>query len=92
MTIKVCVRIPAERKDELLTIAASWRDEDKAPGWDAKAIHIIAKNYYGGLQEMFERHGWVERGSNMTPQVQRRVAERYGDVETFIAQHKKKVV
>ena len=91
--VKVCVRVPVKRKSELLELANRWRREDheihaRAPGWDAIAIHEIAKTHYGGLLEMYEHHRWPERGSNMMRQVQKRIKETYGDVATFIARHK----
>lgn len=80
---KVCVRIPAERKGELLAIAKEWRSTERGPGWDAKVIHQIAKERFGSLQGMFEHHGWPERGSEMMRFVQGRVRETYGSVEKF---------
>lgn len=84
MTIeKVCVRIPAARKDELLAIAKAWRETARGPGWDAKIIHQIAKDRFGGLLAMFEHHDWSERGSDMMRFVQSRVKETYGSVDVF---------
>jgi hypothetical protein len=84
MTIeKVCVRIPSERKDELLAIAKQWRATERGPGWDAKVIHQVARERFGGLLGMFEHHGWPERGSEMMRFVQGRVKETYGSVEAF---------
>ena len=84
MTIeKVCVRIPAARKDELLAIAKAWRETARGPGWDAKVIHQIAKDRFGGLLAMFEHHDWPERGSDMMRFVQSRVKETYGSVDVF---------
>ena len=90
--LKVCVRIPSSRKEELMGIAKIWRSLDggadaKSPGWDAKAIHKIAKEHYGGLSEMFEKHHWPETGSDMMRQVQKRVKDVYGTVEQFISKH-----
>ena len=89
--VKLKIRIPADRKDELLEIAERWCTEagHKPPGWDAKAIHRIAGDRYGSLQSMFEQHGWPERGSDMMRQVQSRVRDRYGSVEAFVDQHRK---
>ena len=88
---KVCVRIPASRKKELLAIAEAWRRLDRdlshPPGWDAIAIHQIARHRFGGLKQMFEHHGWDERGSDMMRHVQRRVKDTYGSVHAFVAQH-----
>jgi hypothetical protein len=80
---KVCVRIPAARKDELLAIAKAWRETARGPGWDAKIIHQIAKDRFGGLLAMFEHHDWPERGSDMMRFVQSRVKETYGSVDAF---------
>jgi hypothetical protein len=86
MTIeKVCVRIPVARKDELLAIAKRWRDAERGPGWDAKVIHQIAREHFGGLLEMFERHDWPERGSDMMRFVQSHVKATYGSVDAFAA-------
>ncbi|SFR58847.1 hypothetical protein [Litoreibacter janthinus] len=56
---------------------------DYKPGWDAKAISRIAKEHFGGWTQMFESHGWPERGAKMMPSVQRRVAETYGSILAF---------
>ena len=58
-------------------------DNKRSPGWDAKLISKIAKNHYGGFKEMFEAHGWPERGSQMMQSVQSRVAETYGSIRLF---------
>jgi len=87
MTVaKVCVRIPPEKKEELLEIAKSWRNTNRItpPGWDAKAIHRIAKTYYGSLENMFAKHGWPERGAKMMPAVQSRVGKTYGSIRNFV--------
>lgn len=93
MIEKVCVRIPSKRREELMGIAKLWREMDRdmdkdlearAPGWDAKAISRIARQHFGGLKEMFEFHGWPERGTKMMPAQQKRVADHYGTIEEFI--------
>ena len=61
--------------------------EFRGPGWDAKAIHRIAKEAYGSLEAMFKHHGWEERGAEMMRQVQSRVAETYGSIEAFVKKH-----
>lgn len=84
--IKVCVRIPSDRKGELLAIAEGMRAEHaRAPGWDAKLIHAIAAEKFGGLAGMFAHHGWPERGARMLPAVQRHVKAAYGSIEAFEA-------
>lgn len=62
-------------------------NEVRAPGWDAKQIARIATESYGGFAEMFEKHHWPERGSEMMRAVQKRVAETYGSVEAFVNKH-----
>ena len=62
-------------------------DRHLGPGWDAQAISSIAEEHYGGLKELFEAHGWPERGSNMMPTQQCRVAEVYGSVANFVRDH-----
>ncbi len=62
--------------------------DNRAPGWDAKAIAQIAQDKYGGLRQMFEAHEWPERGAAMMPAQQKRVAEAYGSVEAFVEKHK----
>ena len=86
---KVCVRIPADKKEELLAIAAKWRAAagDKGPGWDAKAIHRIAKDHFNGLEGLFIAYDWPERGSQMTQKVQMRVKEKFGTVENFVSRY-----
>ena len=89
---KVCVRIPKGRTDELLQIAAQWREgnlpeKPRMPGWDRQAVHRIAKDKYGGTLKMFEHHGWPERGSAMPRKIMARVCEAYGNVESFVALH-----
>ena len=90
--IKVCVRVPSNRKDDLMEYAKGLREADfefvkRAPGWDAKMIHNIARKKYGSLLGMFEKHGWSERGSDMMRFVQTRVKHTYGGVEEFVNKH-----
>ena len=59
-----------------------------APGGDARAIAEIARRAFGGYLEMFEHHGWPERGADMMRKVQTRVAETYGSVRNFADAHK----
>ena len=54
-----------------------------APGGDAKVIAEIARRRFGGFSQMFEYHGWPERGSDMMRKVQTRVVESYGSVRAF---------
>jgi hypothetical protein len=61
--------------------------ENRAPGWDAKEIARVANEKYGGLGQMFEKHGWPERGAAMMPAQQRHVADTYGSIEAFVKKH-----
>lgn len=88
--IKLEVRIPKHRKDELLALAEEWREQagHREPGWDAKAIARVAKKHYGGLREMYLHHSWPDTpGHKLLPHVQQHVAETYGTVENFLTQH-----
>ena len=58
-----------------------------SPGGDAKAIAEIARTRFGGFLQMFEHHGWPERGSDMMRKVQTRVKETYGSVRAFEDKH-----
>lgn len=80
---KVCLRIPDEEKEELLQIAKLRRDNVRSPGWDAKLIHQIARDHFGGLEKMYQHHGWDERGSDMMRYVQKHVKQTYGSVDAF---------
>ena len=62
-----------------------------APGWDAKEIHRIAREHYGGLEQMFAHHEWPQRGNEMMTSVQENVAAHYGTVEKFVHRHKNDV-
>ena len=65
-------------------------DSNYTPGGDAKVIAKIAKEEFGGFQEMFEHHGWEERGSDMMRKVQTRVKETYGSVKAFEEKYSKR--
>lgn len=54
-----------------------------APGADATAISEVSRTHFGGFAEMFEYHGWPERGQEMMRKVQSRVVETYGSVRAF---------
>ena len=63
----------------------------RKPGWDAKVIHRIAKGPpYRGLQGLFERHGWPERGSKMMLTAPGHVKAEYGSIEAFERDHEAK--
>lgn len=63
------------------------RNPTRQPGWDATAIRDIADGHYGGFAEMFEAHGWPERGAQMMPAQGKRIAELYGTVANFERAH-----
>ena len=65
----------------------SVNDGGRGPGWDARAIHEIAKAHYDGLAGLFEVHQWPERGDGMLPAVQRHVVNVYGTVAAFERWH-----
>ncbi len=71
----------------LAGLAAQGGVNERLPGWDAKEIARVAVEYYRGLAAMFEANNWPERGAQMLPCVQRRVAEEYDSVEKFIDFH-----
>lgn len=62
--------------------------QDRAPGWDAKAIAETAKEKYGNFTKLFEAHNWPERGRDMMPKVQSRVKQTYGSVLAFVRHHR----
>lgn len=89
--VKVCVRIPADKREDLMMVASEWREAaGRSQGWDAKAIHQIANESFGGLKGLFEHHRWQERGKDMMPSVQRHVVEDFGSVENFVSAYRKK--
>jgi hypothetical protein len=61
--------------------------ETYAPGGDAQAIQRVANDYYGGYANLFEAHGWPERGAKIMPAVQRHVVNTYGSVRAFEESH-----
>lgn len=85
---KICVRVPADRRDDLLAYAKLLREEAKSrhPGWDRQAVHRIADERFGGTKGLFEAHDWPERGSDMPRQIMARVKGTYGSVEAFVDQ------
>ena len=59
----------------------------REPGWDKRAVNRIAKEQYGGLQQLFDAHGW-QVGDRVISQVQaQRAVEGYGSVEAFVRAH-----
>ena len=89
---KIYVRVPANKREELLALAKEWRasSEMRSPGWDAKEIHRIAEEKFGDLEGMFKHYGWPERGSKMMPKVQSRICEAYGSIESFVQKYSPK--
>lgn len=62
-------------------------DDARGPGWDAQAIHEIARGRYGSLAALFEFNRWPERGTDMMPAVQRHVVRAYGTIANFKRAH-----
>lgn len=63
-------------------------DQSRHPGWDAQAVSDIVARYYGGhLSELFEVHGWPERGAAMLPAQGKRIASIYGNIQAFVDAH-----
>lgn len=59
----------------------------RTPGWDTQAVNGIAADQYGGLEAMFEEHGW-EKGDRTFSQIApSRVKDTYGSVEAFVRAH-----
>ncbi|NKK43484.1 hypothetical protein [Rhizobium leguminosarum] len=58
-------------------------DRSYKPGGDAQVIARIAKEYYGSYRNMFEVHGWPERGEKMMTSQQSHVVQVYGSVRAF---------
>ena len=86
---KICVRVPANRRDDLLAYAKTLRDEggeaqSRHQGWDRQAVHRIADEHFGGTRGLFEAHDWPERGSDMPRQIMARVKDTYGSIEAFV--------
>ncbi|MGG7536159.1 hypothetical protein [Rhizobium sp. 12,4] len=59
------------------------------PGGDAQAIARVASNYYGSYRNMFEVHGWPERGNQMMIAQQSHVVRDYGSVRVFEELHRR---
>ncbi|MCR9195539.1 MAG: GIY-YIG nuclease family protein [Hyphomonas sp.] len=60
---------------------------DRGPGWDKRAVNGIAKSHYGGLEAMFDAHGW-QTGEKAYGQIApTRVVQSYGSVEKFVEAH-----
>ena len=55
-------------------------------------IREIVHDRYGGYVELFQAHGWPERGSDMQGAVERRIAETYGTGQAFERWHVDPVV
>lgn len=65
----------------------------REPGWDAKAISAVIAQHYGGrLANLFEAHGWPERGQSMMPAQGQRIVSVYGSVEAFERAHERGVL
>jgi hypothetical protein len=64
--------------------------KDRKPGWDKRAVNRIAKEAYGGLQQMFDAHDWETDGKLVSQVAPSRVKETYGSVEKFEREHETK--
>lgn len=64
---------------------------ERRPGWDVKAISEVANRCYNGYVDMFEQHGWPERGNKLAISAPKHVKEVYGSVEKFLSEHKTKM-
>ena len=59
----------------------------RAPGWDKQAVNNIAKQHYGGLQGMFDAHGWDSNGRTISQIAPTLVVQTYGKVDAFVQAH-----
>ena len=64
--------------------------QDRKPGWDKAAVNRIAKDYYGGLREMFDHYGWSEDGYVISQIASSKVVKKFGSVEAFVKDHENK--
>jgi hypothetical protein len=60
---------------------------NRQPGWDKQAINRIANDEYGGLQAMFEAHGWATDGRVISQIAPTKIVGTYGSVEAFERAH-----
>lgn len=63
-------------------------DPARAPGWDKQAVNQIARDEYGGLDAMFEAHGWITDGRVISQIAPTKVVETYGSIDSFARAHK----
>lgn len=61
--------------------------DDRSPGWDTRAIKLIADEYYGGYAGLNAALGWSGQGNLLMPGTNGRVKNAYGSIEQFIAAH-----
>lgn len=59
----------------------------REPGWDKRAVNGIAKSQYGGLEAMFEAHGWSNGDKTYGQIAPTLVVNTYGSIEKFVEQH-----
>lgn len=62
-------------------------DQSRGPGWDKQAVNQIARNEYGGLEAMFDAHGWDTDGRVISQIAPTKVVETYGSVDSFVKAH-----
>lgn len=60
---------------------------NRQPGWDKRAINQIARDEYGGLDAMFEAHGWTSNGRMISQIAPTKVVQTYGSVDSFVKAH-----
>ena len=60
---------------------------DFVPGGDQKAIHRIAKEFYGDLKTMFARHHWPWSGNRAMAEVATFIITDYGSIKDFADMH-----
>ncbi|GAA4642367.1 hypothetical protein GCM10023115_05360 [Pontixanthobacter gangjinensis] len=63
------------------------KQESRQPGWDKQAINQIARDEYGGLDAMFEAHGWTTNGRVISQIAPTKVVQTYGSVDSFVKAH-----
>ena len=59
----------------------------RQPGWDKQAINQIASDLYGGLNGMFEAHGWTTDGRVISQIAPTKAVQTYGSVDSFVKAH-----
>lgn len=63
-------------------------NDERSPGWDKRAVNLIAKEQYGGLRPMFDEHGWTTDGRIISQIAPTKVVETYGSIAAFELAHR----